>query len=67
MVEPAVPNWPQYVLQHFCAAVSVLMFVLLHAVQTVPSTAHCEFGIGWQVPAPVAPIWQIVVQQSDGL
>jgi hypothetical protein len=52
------------VLQHL---LTVVTFVELHAVQTVPSTAQVLPGSGWQVPAPVLPSWQTLVQQSLSL
>jgi hypothetical protein len=63
-LEPVLPYDPQNVLQHL---LTVVMFVELQAVQVVPSTSQVLPGIAWQVPAPVAPIWQTLVQQSLSL
>jgi hypothetical protein len=49
------------VLQHLA---TVVMFVELHAVQMVPSTSQVAPGSAWQVPAPVLPSLQMLVQQS---
>jgi hypothetical protein len=39
----------------------------LQEVQVVPSTRQALDGSAWQVPAPVAPTWQMLVQQSVSL